>query len=186
MSTNDFTVKLPPFFEHPERFDEIINDGLTTIANDFITQASEATPTAFHSAMQGGWKESTREISSTQAMVSVVNVAPYAHYVINGTGPAARNPGGFLVQWVDYKLSPAQQYKIARYAGMSEEAARGALGRSNVKFKVSSLAVAVAFIIGRARMKRGSKGNDFVTPIIEENIDRYAQDLADLILRRML
>ena len=155
--------------------------GLEIIRSDFIGLVSEDSPVGVYGALQGGWMESTMEISSTAATASVVNAQPYAHYLLYGSGPARRNPGGFLVKWVDKKLPVATQYRIARMAGMSETSARNALKRSSVQFQTNSLTVAVAFIIGRARIKRGSKGSDFVTPIIEEHMEFWRDVFADVV-----
>lgn len=157
---------------------------LSVIRSEFIGFLSNASPVGYYGAMQGGWIESSTEISSTSVRTSVTNTQPYTYYVIHGSEPARRNPGGFLVQWVDKKLTVPQQYRIARYAGMSETAARNALNRSSVQFHYSSLTVAVAFIIGRARMKRGSKGNDFVQPIIDENLDFWTEILLEAATNR--
>lgn len=183
----DVKLELPNdfLFTDEEGIRQRMDDALTAIRNDFIALVSEATPTARNSAMQGGWVESTREVSSTQVRMSVTNTQPYAYYVLNGTGPARANPGAYLVQWVDYKLTAADQINIARKAGMSEKDVESALGKSSVKFRANALTVAVAFIIGRARVKRGSVGNDFVSPIIEENRFLWESLLRDAITEGM-
>lgn len=154
---------------------------LRVIQNELLTLVAEATLVGVFGAMQGGWQEGSTVITPTEIATQVINVEPYAYYVVHGSGPARGNPGGFLVRWVDKKLPVATQYRIARRAGMSETAARSALQRSSVKFQPNALTVAVAFIIGRARMRRGHKGNDFISPIIEANHDFWTQVLTDAI-----
>ena len=157
---------------------------LKVIQSVLLTFAAEATPVGVGGSaagMQGGWIPGARVISQTEVSVQAINVMPYAHYVIHGTDPAARNPGGFLVRWVSDKLTIPQQYRLARLGGMSAKAARAALERSSVKFQASSLAVSVAFMIGRARMRRGSPPNDFVQPIIDEHQDFWTDLLTDAI-----
>lgn len=154
---------------------------LTIIQNELMALVAEATPVGVFGALQGGWYAGPTVVSPTEVATQVINAEPYAYYVVHGSGPARRNPGGFLIGWVDKKLSIPKQYRIARGAGMSETAARNALQRSSTKFQASALTVAVAFIIGRARMKRGSKGNDFITPILEANQDFWTQILTDAI-----
>lgn len=155
---------------------------LRAIQEDMITLLSEATPAGVSGAMSGGWNPGPVVASPTQVAVQVVNVEPYAHYVINPTRPARANPGPYLVRWVEKKLSIASQYRIARRAGMSETAARSAVGRQHSRFGASSLAVSVAFIIGRARQLRGSRGNDFVTPVIEKNRAFWDEVLTNAII----
>lgn len=175
-------MDIPPGFDIPvSMLMGRVEKGLAAIQADFITQLQKRSPRS-SATMQDAWQAGMRSVTMSEAVATVVNTQEYAHYVINGTEPARANPGGFIVPWVEKKLAPAQQYKIARNAGMSEKAARAALQRSNVKFRASALAVSVAFIIGRARMKRGSKGNDFVTPIIDENTTLWAQVLDDYLM----
>ncbi len=154
---------------------------LTVIQNELMTLVAEATPVGVFGALQGGWHEGPTVISPTEVATQVINVEPYAYFVVHGSRPARGNPGGFLVGWVDKKLTIPQQYRIARRAGMSETATRNALQRSSVKFQTNALTLAVAFIIGRARMRRGSKPNDFITPILEANQDFWTQILTDAI-----
>lgn len=154
---------------------------LTVIQSELMSLVSEATPVGVFGALQGGWNEGPTVVSPTEVATQVINAQPYAYYVVHGSSPARGNPGGYLVGWVDKKLSIPQQYRIARGAGMSETAARNALLRSSTKFQASALTVAVAFIIGRARMRRGSKPNDFITPILEANQDFWTQVLTDAI-----
>jgi hypothetical protein len=154
---------------------------LTIIQSDLMALVAEATPVGVFGALQGGWHEGPTVVSPTEVATQVINAQPYAYYVVHGSGPARGNPGGFLVKWVDKKLSIPQQYRLARLAGMTETAARNALQRSSLKFQASSLTVAVAFIIGRARMRRGHKGKDFITPILEANQDFWTQILTDAI-----
>lgn len=154
---------------------------LRVIQSDLITHLQEATPKS-STQMSDAWQAGVSGVRGSVATTTVRNTQPYAHYVLYGSSPASANPGGYLVPWVEKKLTLAQQYRIARGAGMSENAARTAAGRGNVKYKASSLAVAVAYIIGAARMKRGSKGNDFATPVIEENTPLYQQLLEDYVL----
>lgn len=154
---------------------------LTIIQSELMTLVAEATPVGVFGALQGGWHEGATVVSPAEVATQVVNAEPYAYFVVHGSSPARGNPGGHLIKWVDKKLSIPQQYMIARRAGMSETAARNALQKSSVKFQASALTVAVAFIIGRARMRRGSKPNDFITPILEANQDFWTQILTDAI-----
>lgn len=155
---------------------------LRVIQEDMLTLLGEASPVGVSGALSGGWNPGPVVVNPTEVAVQVVNVEPYAHYVINPTRPARANPGPFLVRWVEKKLTVASQYRIARRAGMSETAARSAVGRQHSRFGASSLAVSVAFIIGRARQLRGSRGNDFVSPVIEGNRTFWDQVLADAIV----
>jgi hypothetical protein len=141
------------------------------IAEDAAGLFAEATPVGVMGAAQDAWEKGVSvEVTPTSVVSVVENAQPYLYYVVHGSAPARGNPGGFLVPWVDKKLTVPQQYAIARRAGMDEKAARGATQRSNIKFGKSSLTVSVAFIIGRARMRRGSKPRDFITPIAERRM----------------
>lgn len=177
-----FVMSVPPGFDIPaSMLVGNLDKGLAAIQADFVTQLQKRSPRS-SAAMQDAWQAGTRTVNMSEAVATVVNTQEYAHYVINGSSPARSNPGGFIVPWVVKKLSTSEQYRIVRRAGMSEKAARNAAQRSNIKFRANSLAVSVAFIIGRSRMRRGSKGNDFVTPIIDENLALWGQVLDDYLM----
>jgi hypothetical protein len=151
---------------------------MMTILEDANGYFADATPVGVFGAAKGAWgKNMTVKVTPTQVVGTTENIQPYLYYVVNGTKPARRNPGGFLVRWVDKKLTVPEQYKIARFAGMDEKAARSLVQRSSVKFQASALTVAVAFIIGRGRMKHGSKGNDFISPIVEQQTAKWERVL---------
>jgi hypothetical protein len=179
-------LNIPPGGLGPDADPDVVLHRAETAMLDILEDANgyftDATPVGVFGAAKGAWgKNMTVKVTPTQVVGTTENVQPYLYYLVNGTKPARRNPGGFLVRWVDKKLSVPEQYKIARYAGMDEKAARSLTQRSSVKFQASALTVAVAFIIGLGRMKRGSKGYDFIIPIVEQQTPKWERVLQNAV-----
>lgn len=165
------------------RLARAVGDILEVIAEDAIAEFKEATPVGVHGAAQGGWQivPMTSNVSMTEPVVMVENTQPYMYYVVHGTGPAMANPGHYIVKWVDKKLEVTQQYRIARQSGMSRKTARKAATTLHPKYGVSKLAVSVAYAIGAARERRGSKGNDFPAAIMDQHEGFWNKVLSDAV-----
>lgn len=133
----------------PDRVVKSFSNKLELFMGHVARTASEATPVGVFGALAGSWLDSYGVKRVNNDIVGYTQVtrdsvkqrnpqarSNYLYYVLHGTGPASKNPGRYLVRWVEKKL--------------------GLTGKE---------AVSVAFAIGTKRMREGSKGNDFLTPI---------------------
>lgn len=156
-----------------------VEHALQLIAEDAGGLFAEATPVGVMGAAQGGWEKNVTVTANPVKAVAVVeNAQPYVYFIVNGTAPAKWNPGKHIVSWVEKKLPVPTQYRIARSGGMSEKRARRAV-------QDGSLAVSVAFMIGRKRQLRGSKPNDFMSPVISSNEARWEQIIVRAVDRAL-
>jgi hypothetical protein len=169
----------------PDVVQQRVGDAMRVVMEDAAGVFAEVTPVGIMGAAAGAWeKDITVDVKPDEVVGVIENAQPYLWYVIHGTGPSPYNPGKHLVRWVDKKLTVPQQYRIVRMVGASETAARNMLNRSSVKHQASALTVAVAFIIGAARKRRGSKPNDFITPAAARRMPVWDRILQDAVFGR--
>jgi hypothetical protein len=174
-------------FANPAVTARVVSDALELIAEDMAAQFAMATPVGVYGHAQGGWqkRELTTPVNPFKPVMIVENVQDYMFYVVNGTQPAKWNPGRHLIPWVKKKLSPSEQYRLARKAGMSEKAARNAMEKKSEKFDAYQITVAVAYAIGHGRKMKGSTGNDFPSEVIEKNRHFWNELLSTTVVKQL-
>lgn len=120
-----------------------VRDAVDVVITDAASLLSEASPVGVFAHLQGAWLQTKGVEISQSALVGYSDptpTAPYAWYVIYGRGPGRRPPTSALIPWVEKKLGYVD--KVAR---------------------------SVAFLIARKIGRKGTKPNDFVTPIVKKN-----------------
>lgn len=127
-------------------------------------KVKDASPRGVFGALSGSW---SWKVTMTDKMVRGVirSSSPYAHFIINGSKPHSKNPGFFLRRWVEKVVN---QNEMASKIGMTQKQIEKARSQKD-KSGYSKLTVSLAFLIGRAKMKKGYKGHDFVKVIFEED-----------------
>jgi hypothetical protein len=120
-----------------------VKGAMDVVIADAASLLAEASPVGVYAHMQGAWLQ-TQGVEVTAASIMGYSdptpTAPYAWYVIFGRGPGKMPPPQALLPWVWKKL--------------------GVTG-----FRARSVAWNIARKIGR----KGTKPNDFVTPIVRKN-----------------
>ena len=120
-----------------------VADAMDVVIGDAASLLSEASPVGVYAHMQGAWLQTTgTEITTTGVLgfADPTPTAPHAWFVINGRKPGKMPPIADIMPWVAKKL------------GASGTALRS-----------------VAFLVARKIGRKGTKPNDFVTPIVKEN-----------------
>jgi hypothetical protein len=124
----------------PQAAKSRIKDAMNVVVNDAASAFSEASPVGVYGNMQGAWLQTKGVEITSSGIVGYSDptpTAPYAWFVIFGRGPGKMPPISAILPWVAKKL------------GETGEALR-----------------AVAFLIARSIGRKGTKSNDFITPIV--------------------
>jgi hypothetical protein len=120
-----------------------IEKAMDVVINDAASLLSEASPVGVYGHLQGAWLQTVGTEVSTTGVVGFSDptpTAPYAWFVVHGRAPGRMPPPIALLRWVVKKL------------GVSGMAARS-----------------VAWLVARKIGRRGTKGNDFVSPVVAKN-----------------
>lgn len=129
---------------------------MDAIIQDTASRLAEASPVGVFGHLQGAWLQTVgTEVTQTTVVgfSDPTPTAPYAWTVINGRAPGRMPPPIALLPWVWKKL------------GITGWAAR-----------------AVAWNLARHIGKHGTKGYDFVTPIVKEMTPKYEKMLQGAFL----
>lgn len=119
-----------------------VRDAMDIVVNDAASHFAESSPVGVYGHAQGAWLQTKGVEVTTSGVLGFSDptpTAPYVWYVIYGRKPGKMPPPIALLRWVWIKL------------GVTGFAAR-----------------AVAWNVARAIGRRGTKPNDFITPIVEK------------------
>jgi hypothetical protein len=127
----------------PKACKDRVQGGMHIVVNDAASKFAEASPVGVYGNMQGAWLQTKGVEISASGIVGFSDptpTAPYSWFVIYGRPPGKMPPVDAIMPWVSKKL--------------------GVVGDS-----LRSVAFAIARSIGR----KGTKGRDFITPIVKKN-----------------